>query len=103
MVSAVCHLLWHTRADLRYPAATPFFSTLAQQGQLDYPLFGLSLTRNTTGTLSIGAIDSSVVTNLSHIGWNEVVPFSPFGSESNKSSYLQWAISLSSFGVSTLV
>lgn len=29
-------------------------SRLAQQGLLDYPMFGLSLTRNTTGTLSLG-------------------------------------------------
>lgn len=34
--------------------ATPFFSTLAEQGVLDYPVFGLSLTRNATGTLTLG-------------------------------------------------
>jgi hypothetical protein len=101
-----------------YQTATPFFVTLAQQGFLDYPLFGLSLTRNTSGTLSIGilhhlrdcisfytmpsfpgAVDSSVVTNASLIHWNNVAEFSPFGVESNVSSYLQWAIPMSSFGV----
>lgn len=78
--------------------STPFFVTLAQQGLLDYPLFGLSLTRNTSGTLSIGAVDSSVVTNASLISWNNVAEFSPFGAESNVSSYLQWAIPIANFG-----
>lgn len=82
-----------------YVVATPFFATLAEQGRLDYPLFGVSLTRNSTGTLTIGAIDSSIVKNISNVEWNEVVPFSPFASESNTSSYLQWAIPLSSFAV----
>lgn len=82
-----------------YAVATPFFATLAGQGLLDYPLFGVSLTRNSTGTLTIGAIDSSIVKNISDVGWNEVVPFSPIASESNTSSYLQWAIRLSSFTV----
>jgi len=77
----------------------PFFVALAQQGLLDYPLFGLSLTRNASGTLSMGAVDASIVTNVSNIGWNEVVEFAPFGSESNVSSYLQWAVPLSSFSV----
>jgi hypothetical protein len=48
-----------------------------------------------------GAIDTSVVTNISAIEWNEVVAFPPFGSERNVSSYLQWAITLSSFSVGT--
>ncbi|KAG1747197.1 acid protease [Suillus paluster] len=77
--------------------ATPFFSTLAQQGILDYPLFGLSLTRNATGTLTLGAIDVSVAQNLSQVVWNEVVPFSPVGTQTNTSGYFYWAIPLSSF------
>jgi len=79
--------------------STPFFVTLAQQGLLDYPLFGLSLTRNTTGTLTIGAIDTSVVKNVSFISWNSVAEFSPFGGESNSSSYFQWAIPMRGFSV----
>jgi hypothetical protein len=97
--------------------ATPFFATLAQQGSLEYPLFGLSLTRNTSGTLSIGmiyclcsiseypsvtitgAVDATVVANVSAISWHDVVPFSPFGSENNVSSYLQWTIVLDGFSV----
>ena len=79
--------------------ATPFIATLAAQGNLSYPLFGLSLTRNSSGTLAIGAIDSSVVKNVSNIGWNEVVPFQPFVSENSSSSYLQWVIRLSSIAV----
>jgi hypothetical protein len=95
---------------------TPFFAGLAQQGQLAYPLFGLSLTRNETGTIAIGllahwyinynittnalgAIDSSVVTNVSNIGWNQVTTFSPVNTESNASSYLQWAIPISGFAI----
>lgn len=77
--------------------SAPFFARLAQEGLLDYPLFGLSLTRNDTGTLAIGAIDGTVVTNVSRVVWNKVVEFSPFGSESNSSSYLQWVIPMSSF------
>lgn len=88
---------------------------MAQRGQLDYPLFGLSLTHNSSGSLtlgaetvipnkpctdaSIGAVDGSVVQNISEIQWSEVVPFSPFGSESNTSSYLQWAIPLTGISV----
>ncbi|KAI0359850.1 acid protease [Trametes cingulata] len=79
--------------------ATPFFATMAQNGQLDYPLFGLSLTRDSSGTLSFGAIDGSVVTNRSLIEWNEVVPFAPFAAESNTSSYLQWAVVLEGVSV----
>ncbi|KAF5371826.1 hypothetical protein D9615_009576 [Tricholomella constricta] len=79
--------------------STPFFVALAQQGLLDYPVFGLSLTRNETGTLSIGAVDSSIVKNASLISWNRVVDFAPFGAESNTSSYLQWAIPISGFSV----
>ncbi|KAE9407806.1 acid protease [Gymnopus androsaceus JB14] len=79
--------------------STPFFPGLAEQGLLQYPLFGLSLHRNDTGSLSFGAIDSSVVTNLSNIEWNPVVEFSPFGNESNSSSYYQWVIPLPSIAV----
>lgn len=84
--------------------ATPFFVQLAQQGQLDYPVFGVSLTRNASaGSLAVGAVDSSVVQNASSISWNEVVPFRPFKAESNSSSYLQWAIHLANISVGTNV
>ncbi|CDO73707.1 hypothetical protein BN946_scf185015.g35 [Trametes cinnabarina] len=56
--------------------ATSFMATMAQNGLLDYPLFGLSLTRDSSGTLAF------------------VVPFAPFGAQSNVSSYLQWAVVL---------
>ncbi|KAK2463404.1 hypothetical protein APHAL10511_004490 [Amanita phalloides] len=79
--------------------STPFFANLAQQGLLDYPLFGVSLTRNASGSLTIGAIDASVVKNVSQINWNKVVEFPPINTESHSSSYLQWAISLSGFSV----
>ncbi|KAI0819099.1 acid protease [Irpex lacteus] len=79
---------------------TPFFATMAQRGQLAYPLFGLSLTLNSSGSLTLGAVDGSVVTNLSLIQWNEVVPFAPLlGSAGNASSYLQWTIPLSGIQV----
>ncbi|THH00207.1 hypothetical protein EW026_g2261 [Hermanssonia centrifuga] len=80
-------------------SSAPYFAQLAQRGQLDYPLFGLSLTQNTSGSLTLGAVDGSVVNNISLIEWNEVVPFAPFGSESNASSYLQWTIPLSGLSV----
>ncbi|KAH7927926.1 acid protease [Leucogyrophana mollusca] len=79
--------------------ATPFIGSLSEQGILDYPLFGLSLTRNATGTLSIGAVDVSIVQNTSEIVWNEVVPFSPLGTQANTSGYFYWAIHMSSFAV----
>ncbi|KAL4252278.1 peptidase A1 family protein [Abortiporus biennis] len=79
--------------------ATPFFATMAQRGLLDYPLFGISLTRNSSGSLTFGAIDGSVVSNTSLIEWNEVVPFAPFAAESNTSSYLQWTIPMKNFFV----
>ena len=42
-----------------------------------------------------------MVTNVSQVGWNEVAEFPPFGAENNVSSYLQWAIPLTKFSVST--
>jgi hypothetical protein len=80
-----------TRASI---LAIPFFASLAQQGLLSYPLFGLSLTRGNNGTLTLGAIDSSVVHDLNNITWSEVSEFSPFGTERNSSGYLQWALPL---------
>ncbi|RDX57277.1 acid protease [Lentinus brumalis] len=80
--------------------ATSFFANLSESGGLDYPLFGLSLTRDSSGTLTFGAIDGSVVANRSLIEWNEVVPFAPFlGSSDNSSTYLQWAIVLDGISV----
>ncbi|KAJ7903534.1 aspartic peptidase A1 [Mycena olivaceomarginata] len=79
--------------------STPFFPALAQQGVLDYPLFGLSLTNDASGSLSFGAIDTTIVKNVSKIGWNPVVEFSPVGAESNASSYLHWVTPLSAFSV----
>ncbi|EIW83876.1 acid protease [Coniophora puteana RWD-64-598 SS2] len=77
----------------------PWFSSLAEQGIVDYPVFGLSLTRNATGTLAVGAIDSSVVTNTSDIVWNEVVPFSPYQNQFNTSGYVYWAIHMTEVAV----
>ncbi|TFK28103.1 acid protease [Coprinopsis marcescibilis] len=81
--------------------SAPFFPTLAQRGLLDYPLFALSLTRNNSGSLSIGAIDASIVKDASDIAWNNVASFSPFPTErgATEPSYLQWAIPLSGFSV----
>ncbi|TRM69412.1 aspartic peptidase domain-containing protein [Schizophyllum amplum] len=79
--------------------STPFFTALAQQGDLAYPLFGLSLTYNETGTLSLGAVDSSVVKNMSEVGWNQVVEFAPAPGQRNQSSYLEWAIPMPAFAV----
>ena len=51
-----------------------------------------------------GAVDGSVVTNLSQIEWNEVVPFAPrIGSTNNASSYLQWTVPLSGIQVSFVI
>ncbi|KAH9928301.1 acid protease [Fomitopsis serialis] len=75
--------------------ATPIFASMASQGLLNYPLFGLFLSRNETGSLTLGAIDASVVTNRSLIEWHDVVPFAPFnGTDGTTASYLQWAIEL---------
>jgi len=100
--------------------ALPFFTNLAQKGILEYPIFALSLTTNSSGTLTLGlstqlisivdvwqepcilgAIDSSVVTNVSQVGWNKVAQFPPFSAENNISSYLQWTIPLSGISVTT--
>ncbi|KAJ7035013.1 aspartic peptidase domain-containing protein [Mycena alexandri] len=79
--------------------STPFFPALAQQGLLDYPLFGLSLTDGVSGSLSLGAIDTTIVANVSKIGWNKVVEFSPIGSESNTSSYLHWVTPMAAYSI----
>lgn len=80
------------------PNSLPFFANLAQEGLLEYPIFALSLT-NYTGSLTLGAIDSSVVTNISQVGWNEVAQFPPLLAENNVSSYLEWAIPITGFSV----
>jgi hypothetical protein len=49
-----------------------------------------------------GAVDSTIVSNVSLIEWIEVAPFEPVGIESNVSSYLEWAIPISTITVSTL-
>ncbi|KAL6302374.1 acid protease [Sparassis latifolia] len=75
--------------------------SMAQQGLLDYPVFGLSLPRNkSVGSLTFGAIDGTVVQNRSLIEWEEVVPFAPFANTTeNTTSYLQWAVVLSGLSV----
>lgn len=96
----VCYSCANRTTDEWLPA-TPFLATLAQNGLIDYPLFGVSLTRDSSGSLTFGAIDGSVVLNRSAIAWNEVVPFAPFISESgNSASYLQWTVVLDSISVS---
>ncbi|KAG1750754.1 acid protease [Suillus lakei] len=100
-VSGILGLGFSRQSEIstRAANATPFFSTLAQQGILEYPIFGLSLTRNATGTFTLGAIDVSVVQNVSQVVWNEVVSFSPVGTQTNTSGYFFWAIRMSSFAV----
>ncbi|KAL1679441.1 aspartic peptidase domain-containing protein [Schizophyllum commune] len=88
-----------TIANSKVANSTPFFPTLAQQGNLTYPLFGLSLTYNNSGTLSLGAVDSSVVKDMSQVGWNQVVEFAPAPGKGDESSYLEWAIPMPAFGV----
>jgi hypothetical protein len=95
-VSLIVYLLpFEILKDLKI--ATTLLSGLVQQG-LPYPMFGLSLTRQ-GGSLSLGAVDASIVTTPHSLSWNSVAEFSPFGAESNTSSYLHWAIPLSSFSV----
>ncbi|EGN99165.1 hypothetical protein SERLA73DRAFT_54203, partial [Serpula lacrymans var. lacrymans S7.3] len=99
-ISGVLGLGFPRLSEIYYSTsnATPFLSTLAEHGILDYPVFGLSLTRNSSGTLAVGAIDASIVQNVSNIFWSEVVPFGPLGNETT-SGYFYWAIQLKSFAV----
>jgi hypothetical protein len=50
--------------------------------------------------VSVGAIDATVVSNVTLIEWNEVIPFEPVGSGIAASSYLAWAIPISTITVS---
>jgi hypothetical protein len=79
--------------------ATSYLSNLVQDGELTYPIFGVSLTNDDQGTISFGAIDASVVSDIRNVTWNEVVQFPPFGHESNASSYLHWAVILDKISV----
>lgn len=88
-----------SRIDGLATSSSPLFTNLAEKGLLEYPLFGLSLTRNNTGTLALGAIDGSVVKNVTNIEWNAVVQFPPIGSENNVTSYWQWALPLKGISV----
>ncbi|KAF8505186.1 aspartic peptidase domain-containing protein [Gautieria morchelliformis] len=85
-----------SRIAASVPSAPPFLSALAELGVLAYPIFGLSLTRGISGTLSMGAIDKSIVSDASLISWHDVVPFAPFPDENATATslYLQWAIPL---------
>ncbi|KAG8738057.1 hypothetical protein FRC12_016927 [Ceratobasidium sp. 428] len=80
------------------PGDVPAIARLAQQGDLSYPMFGLSLRKNDTGTLSLGAIDADVVSNVSSIAWYNVAPFPTLPTD-NSSIYLQWAIHMSGVSV----
>ncbi|KAG9093523.1 hypothetical protein FS749_014245 [Ceratobasidium sp. UAMH 11750] len=80
------------------PGAVPAIARLAQQGDLSYPMFGLNLRKNDTGTLSLGAIDVDIVSNLSSIAWHNVAPFPTLPTD-NSSVYLQWAIHMSGVSV----
>ncbi|EJD49793.1 acid protease, partial [Auricularia subglabra TFB-10046 SS5] len=73
--------------------APPIMERLAQEGLVEYPLFGLSATRE-GGTLSLGAIDISVVDDASAIEWHDVVPFGHFPTETEASIYLHWTVHL---------
>ncbi|KDQ14862.1 hypothetical protein BOTBODRAFT_55061 [Botryobasidium botryosum FD-172 SS1] len=79
--------------------APPIISSLVQSGQLAYPLFGLSVAPQGTSTLSLGAIDSSVIPNVTSIEWLPVVPFSPAVNGTSTSAYLQWAVQLASMSL----
>jgi hypothetical protein len=58
--------------------------------------------RLSSDLVRVGALDSTIVNNVSLIEWIEVVPFQPFGAQSNVSSYLQWATPISNITVSNL-
>lgn len=74
--------------------SSSFVERLAAGGQLEYPLFGVSLSSNGNGTLTLGAVDADVVQDASLIEWHDIVPFPPFGHAANQSIYLHWAIEL---------
>jgi hypothetical protein len=61
-----------------------------------------SLNASSSDLARVGAVDPTVVANVSLIEWHEVIPFEPFGSESNVSSYLQWAIPISTITVRSI-
>jgi hypothetical protein len=48
-----------------------------------------------------GAVDASVVKDPGKINWNKVVEFPPLLPAAGFSSYLQWAIPISGFAVSS--
>ena len=50
-----CPVIERLCCMLSLAAAAPFFANLAQRGLVEYPLFGLSLTRNSSGSLTLGA------------------------------------------------
>ena len=52
--------------------------------------------------MHVGAVDSTVVKNVSLIEWIEVAPFEPVGNENNVTSYLEWTIPISTITVSTM-
>lgn len=92
--------------------STPLLSTLLSSSNNSYPLFSLSFT-DTGGRMTVGAVDSSILSTEEQRGlvqWHDVEPF-PSGNSalaSNASSnvdaatlgqYVYWALRLSAVGV----
>jgi hypothetical protein len=77
---------------------TSILERLALEGQLEYPMFGVSLTIG-GGSLSLGAIDVGVVADVRQIEWHDIVPFSPVGQDAHSSFYLHWAVQLETIHV----
>lgn len=56
VANGMAHFLESVSEITHFFSATPFFASLSQNGSLDYPVFGLSLTRDTGGSLTLGTL-----------------------------------------------
>jgi len=87
-----------TKEELNGSDPNPLLSNLLNGNNVSYPLFSLALNR-TGGKLTLGALDSNILTSSEEVGrvqWSDVVPF-PSGStlQANSTSSLEFNTSLS--------
>jgi len=82
--------------------ATSIIDRLSREGQLEYPMFGVSLAPQ-GGTLSLGAVDAGVVKDARLVEWHDIIPFPLVGQDTKSPYYLHWAIGLDSLEVCRFV
>lgn len=109
--SSISRSLISYQDQLAGAKSSPLVTSILQESNLSYPIFGLSLSRR-TGRITFGAVDPEVlptVQDREQVEWHDVVPF-PSGNTALPSNstinadgetldaYLAWTLGLSGAG-----